>query len=584
VAIDLDKLIGEIDGAQIKDPIDTTYREVKPEVTLEKSAATNTAATPYNSYALTPDYMAFRNTWWGQPQPISYKLIWKAYQEEPIIRACVDITVDAIVGDGWVIEGKTELHVKKVEKLFKAADFQKFLQDTVTSLVIFGDAYSEIVRSKSGIVAYFRPVDAATVRIDYDEHGDTLKYIQRVLHRRVDFYPDEMIHFSVNNVGGRVYGNTPIQSVVYVIQTKMSAYNFNAEYFRRNGLPRSIYTTKNLAQEQVNRMAATLRQATPQTDILLNAGAGEVTHTMVAPSNQDMQFVELMNFLRQEIIAATGVPPIFLGITEGSNRSNSQTQMESWDRKKKKLRLMIQDIINLKLLTTANFGFDDVKFKFNDENSRELLKYGQVGQLMSTIEWVTPNEVRGIMNLPALESKKVVYESTSDEIDVKTEELGDKTIHDIRQEIQEQNMAMGMMPDGKPQKPGAGAALNNPNAAHPMKNQDKKENAERLNSSQANESRKFAKSDPAKDYPFGAVEPEREVTAPTMMADFRSKVKPVIDAWLRVNANVNYDYDGKDKTHVPELVHPRPMKTIEDKAVFYKGTDQLAEMRKEKKG
>lgn len=540
---------------------------------LAKVAATNTTSTPYNSFALTPDYLAFRNTWWGQPQPVSYKLIWKAYQEEPIIRSCVDITVDAIVGDGWVIDGKIELHVKKVEKIFKGAEFQKFLQDTVTSLIIFGDAYSEIVRNSSGIVQYFRPVDASTVRIDYDEHGDVLKYIQRVLHRRVDFYPDEMIHFSINNVGGRVYGNTPIQSVVYTIQTKMSAYNFNAEYFRRNGLPRSIYTTKNLSQEQVNRMATTLRAATPQTDILLNAGAGEVTHTMVAPSNADMQFVELMNFLRQEIIAATGVPPIFLGITEGSNRSNSQTQMESWDRKKKKLRLMIQDIINAKLLTTANFGFEDVKFRFNDENSRELLKYAQVAQLASTIEWVTPNEVRNKMGLPPLESKKVIYQSTQDEIDMKTDELGDKTIHDIRQEVMEQNMANGMMAPGKDGKPGGpGAALNNPNAAHPMKNQDKKDNAERLNSS-----KKFAKSDPGKDYPFGAVEPEREVTSPTMMADFRSKVKPVIDAWLRVNANINYDYDGKNKQDVPELVHPRQMKSIDDTATFYKGTDQLTE-------
>lgn len=541
--------------------------------TIAKVAPTNTAATDYNSFALTPDYLAFRNTWWGQPQPVSYKLIWKAYQEEPIIRACVDITVDAIVGDGWVIEGDTELHVKKVEKLFKAADFQKFLQDTVTSLIIYGDAYAEIVRNGAGTVQFFRPVDAATVRIDYDEHGDTMKYIQRVLHRRVDFYPDEMIHFSINNTGGRVYGNTPIQSVVYTIQTKMSAYNFNAEYFRRNGLPRSIYTTKNLSQEQVNRMATTLRSATPQTDILLNAGAGEVTHTLVAPSNQDMQFVELMNFLRQEIIAATGVPPIFLGITEGSNRSNSQTQMESWDRKKKKLRLMIQDIVNLKLLTTANFGFDDVKFKFNDENSRELLKYAQMAQLMSTIEWTTPNEVRATLNLPPLESKKVTYVSEHGEIDMKTDEMGDKTLHDIKQEMVEQNMANGLTPDGKP-------VLNNPNAAHPMRNEKKKENSERLNSAQANESRKFAKADPGKDYPFGAVEPEREVTDPRMMEDFRSKVKPVIDAWLRVHENVNYDYDGKNKQDVPALVHPRPMKAADDKAIFYKNMTQLDEMKK----
>ncbi len=171
MTIDLDSLIGEIDGSQVKDPIDVNFRSAS----LQKAAGTNVTATPYNSYALTPDYLAFRNTWWGQPQPISYKLLWKAYTEEELVRGCVDITVDAIVGDGWIIEGDTELHVKKVKKIFKTAEFQKFLQDTVTSLILFGDAYSEIVRNASGIVQYFRPVDAATVRIDYDEHGDTLK-------------------------------------------------------------------------------------------------------------------------------------------------------------------------------------------------------------------------------------------------------------------------------------------------------------------------------------------------------------------------------------------------------------------------
>ena len=137
-------------------------------------------------------------------------MLWKAYLEEPLVRACVDITVDGVIGDGYTVEGKSELHVKRVRNVFKRANFQKFLQDTVTSLVIYGDSYAELVRT-NGLVDYFRPVDAATVRIDFDEHGFVLKYIQRVLHRRVDFYPDEMIHMTINNVGGRVYGMSSLQ-------------------------------------------------------------------------------------------------------------------------------------------------------------------------------------------------------------------------------------------------------------------------------------------------------------------------------------------------------------------------------------
>lgn len=565
---DLGKIIDELEPS----------RKVEAELLppLEKASrhsVTNTSQSYDGSYALTPDYLAFRNTWWGQQQPVNYKMLWKAYLEEPLVRACVDITVDAIIGDGYTVEGKSELHVKRVRNVFKRANFQKFLQDTVTSLVIYGDSYAEIVRGNGGLVEYFRPVDAATVRIDFDEHGFVLKYVQRVLHRRVDFYPDEMIHMTVNNVGGRVYGLAALQSVIFTIQSKRTAQEFNTEYFRRNGLPRSIYISKNLSKEQNDRAVSELRKATPQTDLWLNAGNGELTHSVVSPNNQDMQFIELMNYLRQEIIAATGVPPIFLGLTEGSNRSNSQTQMESWDRKKKKMRLIIEDIINMQLLTASNFGFDDVTFRFNDENSREALKRAQEAQLKSSIQWITPNQVLATLDLPPIGDKKVRFDSTTGELDFSTSDIGDMPMFMINQKFQLGAFA--------PAAPG-------PNGADPRKSQDKKDNSERLNSEQANETRsKFAKSNPTKDYPFGAVEPEREVTSENMMRDFRSRIEGIFAARDRAARNENMDFDNPNQPNKTILTNVTgyEKKSIDDKAVFYQGTDQISEMdlKKDKK-
>jgi hypothetical protein len=287
MALDLDRLISEVDSPPRYGIPDGQDPHISPD--FGKAAGTNTSAGAGNSFALTPDYLSFRNTWFGQPQPVSYKLIWNAIISDPLVHACVEITTDAIIGDGYTLEGKSELHVKGIRNVFEKSYFQKFLQDIVTSLVGFGDAYTELVRESGTLVTFFRPVDTVTVRVDYDEHGTPMKYIQRVLHRRVDFYPDEMIHFSVNNVGGRVYGGSPLQSVIFTLQAKIAAQNFNTEYFRRNGLPRSLYLVKNLGQDQVDRMANVLRSATPQTDLLLNASAGEVTHQLVSPNNQDMQ-------------------------------------------------------------------------------------------------------------------------------------------------------------------------------------------------------------------------------------------------------------------------------------------------------
>jgi hypothetical protein len=207
---------------------------------------------------------------------------------------------------------------------------------------------------------------------------------------------------------------------------------------------------------------------------------------------------------------------------------------------------------------------------FNDENSRERLKYVQMAQLAQTIPWATPNQVLSMMGLPPLEERKVRFDSVTGDIDFKTEEMGDIPIFQIQQQL-----GIGQF---------APKDNTNPNAANPQKNQDKKENAERLNSEQANETRanKFSKSNPTKDYPFGAVEPEREVTNDNMFRDFKARIRAVLEARDRAAANVNMDFD---KPGVPKVVLPnvtgyetKSGKETGDKAVFYEGTDQLAEM------
>jgi HK97 family phage portal protein len=546
----------------------------KPEVTgppIEKAYTTNVAPDPTGVVGLAPDYLSFRNTWFGQPQPVAYKMLWKAYLEDPIVRSCVNITVEAIMGDGYLLEGKTELHVKRVKNSFKEMFFQKFLQDVVTSLTIYGDAYAELVRDGGGgLLKTARPLDAATIRIDYDEHGTVLKFIQRVLHRRVDFYPDEMAHFSINNIGGRPYGTSDLQAILNTIQAKQAAQSYNTEYFRRPGLPRVIYISKNISEPQNKRIVETLKTVTPQSDLYFNVQNGELDVKEVAPSNTDMQFVELMEFLRSEMIAAMAVPPIFLGITEGSNRSNAQTQLEAWDRRKKKLRLVIQDLINTQLLTVANFGFDDVVFKFKDSNSREELKYGQLMQLLSTVKWMRPNEIRAAAGLPPISELKIIYDSEKDAINMSGDDIGDRLLYDIEKEDQQAQMEQEAAMD----------PLQNPNAAHPMRNQKKEDNKERLNSAQGNETRKLAKADPRKDYPFGAVEPEKEVLDPNAWEQMRVRLAMIVETQLRNTKNQNYEFDEPDKPTTSRAAPKDPPPARGDKAVFYSEGCQLDEIKK----
>lgn len=410
-------------------------------------------------WGLTPDYMSFRNTYWGQLQPVSYALLWKAYLEDPIVHACINRLAEAVVGDGYKLVGGSRLHRKKISDLFKNNEFTINLQDIVLSLLIYGDAYLEIIREEKdnalyhsidnleseikkrncdedlcksanlyseeiknrgsytdldiykqiqknnndyGLMSQFYPRDARTIRIDYNEHGEVIKYIQRVLHRRVDFYPDEMIHFRLNVIGNRQYGHSAMQSILSTLQAKIAAENYNADYFRRGAIPRMFYNVKNLSEEQVKRLRSNLQLLQPQQDVIM---VGDVEAKSLAPTNQDIQFRELLGYYRENIIAALGVPSEFLGLETKAGRNTSQTRMEAFDRRVRALRSAIADKINNQLLTKENLGFDDVIFEFVDENNREELKDAQVAGLLAPLIQtgvVTPDEIRIKLKLPPM--------------------------------------------------------------------------------------------------------------------------------------------------------------------------------------
>lgn len=538
-------------------------------------------------FGLGSDYIGFRNTMWGQPQPVSYDLLWRMYREDPIITGCIELIANNIIGDGWdIVEGdaitvagrdvdmtantdEQQSGVLKVREVFDRSEFNVFLRDIIVQLLVYGDAYAELVRNpddwsvvgpggrpqgtgdtevpgrnsinkpktkglmpleddipldkastlakelvevgelekantaemfqklldkysqrldgltppKGEVVSFF-PRDAKTIRIDYNEHNEVVKYIQRVLHRRVDFWPEEMIHFTLNRVGNRPYGKGPLTSLLYTFQAKQQAEKYTSDYFRRGFMPRLLYAAKNFSKDQQDRLKANLKALQPQEDIVL---FGEVDVKEVAPTNQDMQFKDLLAYMKQNIYIALQVPPVLIGdsaLGSSGGRNTSQVQLDSFYKYIKSMKNDIAENINRKLLTKENFGVDNLRFVFKEDNTKEELRRAQQAQLYTAIPYVTPNEVRETLHMPPLEGEH--------------EEVGKTPIFVIQQQ---QQMAMAehaaalapkVGPDGKP-KPGGSShpgGIKNPNAANPAASVTRTDNAEANNSEQQKDTKK----------------------------------------------------------------------------------------------
>ena len=578
--------------------------------------------------SLTPDYWGFRNVVWGQSWPVNYQILWKAFLQCPELFGCITTITDAVVGNGYAFDGP-KLHKKKLEDVLKKNNWTQQLRDIIMQLLIYGDAYLYLVkgadtkevrasvssgdlnkavsllnggrtkfewvsksededvfdygtngrgnrfdsekvyvtafeeeaRKEGGKIKQFYTVDPATIRIDYDEHGVVHKYIQRVRQRRIDYYPDEIIHFKINVVGDRIYGHSPLYSLLYTLQTKENAELYTAEYFRRSGIPRMIYRIgKNsmFSKEQVERTKMELRSLHPYEDIVLS---GDIESENVVPKNTDLQFRELLEYLREQIFIAYQVPPVLLGKSDSANRNQSSVNQDMFLRNVNTKRAEIASIMNLQFFTDANFGFDDVIFKFDDSSTRDLLKDAQTAQLLSTLVYqqiLTPQEIRvKFLGLP------------------EEPELG--------------SFVQNPMLDLQPGVAGTNLGNKNPNVQNPMENQDRKEEAEGNNTEGQMRSKRQIKkrvkeggpTEKDRDYPYGAVPPELSTDDPRAFMDRMNEVLNIVRNPIENSDNINHvrDFSKPEKKPSTKGLNSKNTlkETVVDKAVFYKGTDQLSE-------
>lgn len=405
-----------------------------------------------------------------------------------------------------------DLFVKEISKVdIKPEDVELKKKDGSIELILsnFTRELEKATRQDGRLVRLF-PLDAKTIQIDYDEHGNVLKYVQRVLHRRVEFYPDDLIHLAIGRVGNRPYGMSGFTPLVKQYMVKFQAEKYTFDFFRRAFMPRLIYVLKNLDDASRNKFIANLKAVTAHEDIVVN---GEVDVKETTQTHSDMQFIELLKYIKQHIYIALQVPPIVAGDmmmgSAGGSKGTSQSLFEgTYYKRIKSLKKQISDELNRTLFTKRNFGTDSVRFVFLEDNTKESQRRTQNAQLMSTIPYVTPNEIRQMVNLPPMENGD-----------------GDRYIYEITQENAEKvALNAGGVKGGQAKQQGQF-----PGGVDSRSSIERRENAEDNNTSAQMESKKafdpnFATRDavnpnasdeaPRRDYGYGAMKDE---VTPTMV-------------------------------------------------------------------
>src|SRR5882672_8689387 len=132
---------------------------------------------------------------------------YKVFIGNQVVSGCCNVIAKRITSGGWECveeerhKGKGDpTNKEKIESLLRfenlEEDFQQFLRSIAVDILVFGEAYCELVWN-AGVVVGLYVIDAISMTTVFDQHGTVIKYIQRMEKstQTIDFEPEQIIRW-----------------------------------------------------------------------------------------------------------------------------------------------------------------------------------------------------------------------------------------------------------------------------------------------------------------------------------------------------------------------------------------------------
>lgn len=247
--------------------------------------------------------------------------------------------------------------------------------------------------------------------------------------RPIAFGRREIVWFESNPQSFQVYGKSPAESMLDVLQTLQYSIEYNLDYFEDNNVPKGFIQLTGADEEEMDAFRDRWNELQLKTNSqgLLKKNFHRVPITNVDNASfvriqfsaAELELIESQKWFSNLCWATYGVNPSELGFTENSNLATETGQGRKFKKKAILPRLrMIEYFINNNIISEWDFN-DEIKFQFNtfdieDEKSKMDLYEKQISTGFKTV-----NEIRVQEGLEELEEEveENVHTLTDEDLD-----------------------------------------------------------------------------------------------------------------------------------------------------------------------
>jgi len=316
---------------------------------------------------------------------VSLSQVLQMFRADSVAMGGVNTILDRILENGYSIRSrKTGKTQPKHEAALRNKGFDFFLREVIFHFILFQNAFVEFVYTSNKGVKEFHTLDPTNIDIKTDKHNDVKLYVQKTTGEAVTWQPDEVLHIKDVAVDLTQWGEVTSKTIFDAIITKVHINKFETWLFSTNQF-RGIYNIKAADPESIKRSITFLKESERNINkpVIFE---GEFNY-FVSRELKDLQVLnELIYKKDEEILNMLQVPPIYAGLPDNSNRSNSDAQERAFNTTIKArqaiVKLNMDSFLKRMSLFDSEFVFNPISTKI----SREVVEVAQLMKDMSVKE------------------------------------------------------------------------------------------------------------------------------------------------------------------------------------------------------
>jgi len=336
-----------------------------------------------------------------------YETYAKSYTQEAWVYKCVSLIAETcamINGDVYMRKSGNEQelipdHPLDILLEHPHPKFSRFevWNHTYCSLELAGNAYWYIEKDSFGTPVQIMPLYSHRVKVVPSKSDYIAGYIYHIRGEDLALEADEVIQFKFWHPLDDFYGLSPIEAAALAITTDVYAQIWGRDFFKNSAIPEGIISTEQMlnsseADETRKRWEQSFKGVEKAHKIAV-LGKG-MKYEKIGISPKDMEFLQLREFNRDEILSIFGVPYSLLSV-QNKYKATAIEEEENFKRHTIKPKLaLVEEKITAELLPMFGETQKKLFYAYDSLSSKDEVEERMRDEIDLKYGVLTPDEVR----------------------------------------------------------------------------------------------------------------------------------------------------------------------------------------------